>query len=194
MRGLNNFGERRKDMRYVAGIVIFLAMCTVNLSGQDTETVSAELVSQKVQDALVMASGTGLSGLHLEKAELTLEVGHKIEGGITVNLLIFTISNKKTKGSTQTATLTFDRSVTISGSRIPMEDLKEPLARAIAVTAAAASKINVLPLKEASIKLEFVVDTTAGGGVKFELLGGNIGGNVDFSKTSKNSLAVTFAR
>lgn len=114
---------------------------------------------------------------------------------MTINLLIFTISNKKTKGFTQTTTLAFDRSVNVaSGRNTAVDNLKEPLARAIAVAAAAASKIKVLPLKEATIKLEFAVAVEAGGSLKFQLLGGDVGGNIDFSKTSKNSLNVTFAR
>ena len=181
-------------MKLFGGIVLLLAIFPPGLKAQDTDTVNAELVGQKVQEALLMASATGLGGLILNKAVLTLEVGQKTQGGITINLLIFKISSKRTKGSTETITLNFAQSPKAAVKPPSAGELKDSLAGAIVAAAGAASKVNVLPLKEATIKLGFAVDTDASGGVKFQLLGADFGGSIDSSKTSMNSLTVTFTK
>src|SRR5580704_8611702 len=71
------------------------------------ETVAAAQVGKDVEAALTTANSTGLAGLTLTKAVLTLETTGSVQGGIKLNFLIFTIDHTKKKGTTITQTLTF---------------------------------------------------------------------------------------
>lgn len=54
---------RKEKLTQIARVVLGIMFSTVTLMAQNTDTVKAEDVSQKVQDALVAATDTGLGGL-----------------------------------------------------------------------------------------------------------------------------------
>jgi hypothetical protein len=182
-------------------VVSFAATCTVLLANDtspdpsNTEIAAAADVGKAVQRALLEADSTGLSNLALQKAVVSLETGRTTVQNVEISFIIFTISHSKKKGATQSTSLTFERMPRPAGSTTKkIDDLTEPLARAIANAAAVASQINVLQFSEATVKLEFVVEKTTGGKISFKVLGANIGPEVDLEKTSKNSIEVTFSR
>jgi hypothetical protein len=52
----------------------------------------------------------------------------------------------------------------------------------------------VLPLSQATVKVEFAVERKNDGGLSFKVLGYDVSGSIDWDKTSKNSLEVTFTK
>ena len=62
------------------------------------ECADASKVGVDVEKALRNANVTGLSGLTLKKAVLTLETGSTISGGTDINFFIFTIKHQTKKG------------------------------------------------------------------------------------------------
>jgi hypothetical protein len=185
--------------------VLTMSVASPLASGQEralaldvtNEVASASEVGKRVQDALQAAAETDLWRLKLSKAVLAVETGMVQEKNFEVKFIIFTISHKTKKGMTQTSTLTFtvpvqEGTAYAKGGPKPLADLKEPLARAIATAATMAASINVLPLSEATIKIEFAVSREAGGKIGFTIVSVEGGAGIDFTKTSKNSLELTF--
>jgi beta-lactam-binding protein with PASTA domain len=74
----------------------------------NTDIAAAELVSQQAAAIIHALMNEKPGGLHLRQAVLTLQTGTALEKGIEINLVIFTISNKKKIGLTDTTTLSFD--------------------------------------------------------------------------------------
>jgi len=160
----------------------------------DQECVQAATVGKDVQSALQQANLTGLHGLVLKKAVLTLETGSTITGGFNINLLVFTIKHQVKKGDTITQTITWTNVSKPAGAEAPMESLKDVLARAVATSSALANSVTTLPLSEATITIKFVVDKDTGGSVSYKILGINLGPSVDWDKVSTNTLAVTLSK
>ena len=175
----------------------FVGLCAqeerVRPEKTDTELAAAEETGKAIEQALDRARATGLSGLRLNKAVLTLETGNVKQGGIKISFIIFTISSRVKKGETQKTVLTFG-ALAKPARTASVKSLDEPLADAILQAAHIAAQVKTLPLSEATVKFEFVVEKSVGGGVSFQVLGGSVGGDIDFSKVSKNSLEVTFSR
>jgi hypothetical protein len=161
---------------------------------KDDGLARAKSVGQEVQRALQRANATGLNGLRVTEANLKLETGSEMSGNFEINFIIFTIQHKNKKTETQTTELVFSLAKPTSVSK---ENLIDPLAQAIAEAAAAASQINVLPLTKATITIDFAVSKDNSGKISFKVLGTNIAkidGGVDLTKTSKNTLVVTFSK
>jgi len=173
--------------------ITLLAACSAAFSqtATDDQVASATEVGRQIDKALKQAADTGLSGLKLQKAVVKLETGSEVSGGIELNFIIFTITHKRAKGTTQTTELVFQVPQN-AGAIIPFQSLTDPLAQAIATAAATAKEINTLPIAEATISIEFAVSRETGGKISFKLLSSSQGGNIDLSKTSRNSLTVTF--
>jgi hypothetical protein len=161
----------------------------------DKERVLAEKVGKDVETALMSANSTGLNGLALSKAVLTLEIAGSTEGGVKANFFIFTIDHTTKKGSTITQTLTFGAlQRPASGGNIDTASLKDSLAGAIASASSVAAQIKTLPFAEGSVKLQFVVDNKNGGSISYKILGIDLGPSVSLDKASTNTLEVTFAK
>lgn len=165
-------------------------MTTVD-SIQSDEIASAKSVGQEVQRALQRANSTGLSGLRVTEANLKLETGSETSGDVEINFIIFTIQHKGKKSETETTELVFSLP---KPTAVAKANLTDPLAQAIATAAATASQINVLSLTKATITIDFAVSKDNSGKISFTLLGAKIGGGVDLTKTSKNTLVVTFSK
>lgn len=157
----------------------------------DEGIASAKSVGQEVQRALQRANASGLSGLRVTEANLKLETGSETSGDFEIHFIIFTIQHKGKKSETQTTELVFSVPKLTSVSRA---NLTDPLARAIAAAAAAASEINVLPLTRATITIDFAVSKDDSGEISFTVFGTKIGGGVDLERTSKNTLVVSFGK
>jgi hypothetical protein len=159
--------------------------------------VKPDLIGMEVEGALRdVAQSKELAelGLKLQSAVLTLEEGFVIDAVFELNIVIFTIKWGEKKTRTSTTTLTFGTMPAgTAATRRPL-DMKEALRRAIHEGAQAAGHIKVLPLSEAKFKVDFAVEETVGGGIKFVILGAQISGDIDLEKTSENSLEVTFTR
>ena len=162
--------------------------------GCGLECVEASKVGLDVQNALGQANLTGLSGLVLKKAVLTLETGSTVTGGVTINFIIFTIKHQTKKGSTITQEMTWGNLSQPQGPPATLESLKGVLASAIARSAALTESVTAMPLSEASITLKFVVDKDNGGSLSYKVAGINLGPSVDLDKVSTNTLTVTFAK
>jgi len=118
-----------------------------------------------------------------------------VEGGVKLNFLIFTISHSQKKSHTITQTLTFGELSRLHAGGVPnLESLPDSLSRAIATAAAVATQVSILPLSEATVNIEFVVEKKTGGGLSLSILGADAGGDIDFDKVSRNALEITFAR
>jgi hypothetical protein len=152
---------------------------------------SAKSVGQEVQRALKKANATGLSGLRVTEATLKLETGSEVSGDLEINFIIFTIQHKGKKSETTTTELVFSLPKPTSASKA---NLTDPLAQAISMAAATASEINVLSLNKATITINFAVSKDNSGKISFTLFGAKIGGGVDLTKTSKNTLVLTFSK
>jgi hypothetical protein len=157
------------------------------------ECVAAAKVGTDVQTALRDANATGLSGLSLKKAVLTLETGGTVTNGFNINFLIFTIKHQTKKGNTVTQVITWGTLPKPAGGGKAAQ-LQQILAQAIATSAKIASSVTTLPLSEATITIKFVVDKDNGGSVSYKVLGVNLGPSIDLDKTSTNTLAVTFSK
>ena len=160
----------------------------------NTEIASAASVGEAVNRALDKALETGLSGLTMKKAVLKLETGSAVSGGIELNFLIFTISHKTKKGSTQGTELVFEKQHNAGAGTLKTQDLVDPLAKAIATAAETAKQINALPIASATISMDFAVEKSTGGKISFKLFGSTESGNIDVTTTSKNNLTVTFSQ
>ncbi len=168
-----------------------LSVCARAQDTCDQECVQATTVGKDVQSALQQANLTGLNGLVLKKAVLTLETGSTLTGGISINFIIFTIKHQTKKGDTITQQITWTNVPKPAGAQAPTSSLKDVLAKAIATSSAVANGVKALPLSEATITIKFVVDKDNGGSVSYKILGINLGPTVDFDKVSTNTLAVT---
>jgi hypothetical protein len=159
------------------------------------ECAEASQVGQDVQTALQNANGAGLNNLVLKKAVLTLETGSTLTGGVNITFLIFTIKHQTKKGNTITQEITWGAlPKAAGGGATNFASLTGVLSRAIATAAKVASNVTQLPLTEATIKIQFVVDKDTGGSLSYQVAGVNLGPSVDFDKTSKNTLEVTFSK
>ena len=160
----------------------------------DRGIVAAAEVGRAVQKALKEAEATGLAGLQLNKATLSLETGRSRDPRFELDLWVFTISFGEKKQNTVTQILVFGAEKAIA-KKARVEDLVDPLARAIAAAAATAAEINVLPLAKATIKIEFVVEQKVSGTIGFKLVPADVGAEagIDFERTSKNGLEIEFA-
>jgi hypothetical protein len=194
---MNNY-SRQILFAFLVGV---LAITALPVTAQDKPSANnaalaaASDVGKAVQESLMKANSVGLGGLRLKKAVLTLETGSEIEGGVKLNFIIFTISHGQKKGRTITSTLTFGEIDRLYAAGQPnLGNLTESLARAIAMAAAAATEVKTLPLDEATLKVEFVVEKKTGGGLSFKILGADISGDINLENISKNSLEVTFAK
>lgn len=175
-----------------------LCCCVLNAQTRkpvDTESsdqiASAKVVGQEVQRALQQANSTGLAGLRVTEANLKLETGSEVSDDVEFNFIIFTIQHKAKKSQTQTTDLVFSLPKQTSVSKA---NLTDPLAQAVANAATTASQINVLPLTKATISIDFAVSKDNSGKISFTILGTKLGGGVDLTKTSKNTLVVTFGK
>jgi len=172
-------------------------LCVPILKAQDTcdqECVQATTVGKDVENALQQANLTGLNGLILRKAVLTLETGTTLTGGININFLIFTIKHQTKKGDTVDQQITWTNLPKPAGAEAPTASLKDVLAKAIATAAGVANSVKTLPLSEATFTIKFVVDKDNGGSVSYKILGISLGPNIDFDKVSTNTLAVTLSK
>jgi hypothetical protein len=179
--------------------VFVLCFIASGLCGQeaaaatDKETAAVLQVGKDVQAALTAANATGLGGLKLSKAVLTLETAGTFQAGIKLNFLIFTIDHTQKKGTTISQTLTFGALQKLAGGG-NVANLTEPLARALASAAEVASQINVLPLSQGVVKLQFVVEKKTDGSLSYQIMGINLGPSVNLDNTSTNTLEVTFTK
>jgi len=187
-------------LTFALGIVTCTVLIVRPLPAQDqsnaletSEFVLAADLGRQVEEALKTASETGLGGLQLSEATLSIETGVSHESSVELHFIIFTISHRKQKGTTQMMSLLL-RAPESRGlvKKIKLPDVKDALARAIATAAAMASSINVLPLDEAKVKFDFATSRNTKGEIEYVLLTGNASSSIDFSKTSKNSLEVVF--
>jgi hypothetical protein len=161
----------------------------------DRETVAATQVGKDVETALTTANSTGLAGLTLTKAVLTLETSGSVQGGIKLNFLIFTIDHTKKKGTTITQTLTFGAiQKPAGGGEVDLTVLKDSLSKAIATAAEVASQIRTHPLSQGVVKLQFVVEKKSDGSISYKVLGIDLGPSVNLDNTSTNTLEVTFSK
>jgi hypothetical protein len=186
---------------YPAVCVLCCCLMCPNIYGQgagatsDKETAAAEEVGKSVETALLTANSTGLGGLTLTKAVLTLETGGSIQGGLKLNFLIFTIDHTQKKGTTINQTITFGALQKPAGGGVAdASALKDSLAKAIATAAEVATQVHTLPLSEATVKIQFVVEKKSDGSIAFDILGVKGGPSVNLDNTSTNSLEVTFAK
>ena len=157
------------------------------------QCVSASQVGTDVQKALESANASGLSGLTLNKAVLTLETAATTKSGIDINLLIFTLKHTAKKGNTLTETITWG-SLEKPAAGGPTQSLQNVLANAIATAAQIASKVTRIKLSQAVIKMQFVVDKDINGSISYKILGVTLGPSIDVDKTSTNTLEVTFTK
>lgn len=163
----------------------------------DKGLASARDVGKEVQRALLAANDSGLSGLHLTSAKLTLETSSAVAGDVQINFLIFTLQHKDKKSETATAQFEFSPPKPKTPDKgLNALNLAEPLAQAIAAAAATAAEINVpsLPLNKTTITINFAVSKDNGGSLSFVILGAKIGGGAELEKTSKNTLEVSFSK
>lgn len=184
--------------------LVVLAMALLFMSptiqAQDTcdpasvECADASQVGVAVQNALRAANTSGLSGLSLKKAVLTLETVGTVTGGININFLIFTIKHQSKKVNTITQEITWGSISKPNAVGGGLASLTDVLSRAIATAAQVASKVTAPALSQATITIKFVVDKDNGGSLSYKILGLSLGPNVDLDKTSTNTLAVTFSK
>ncbi len=181
--------------------VVTRANAQANASAADNcdinsdQCAAAVQVGLDVQRALQNANGTGLSHLVLKKAVLTLETGSTLKDGINITFLIFTIKHQTKKGNTISQAITWGSLPRpAGGGATSFETLTDVLSRAVATAAKVASNVTQLPLTEATIKIQFVVDKDNGGSLSYKVLGVNLGPSVDLDKTSTNTLEVTFSK
>jgi hypothetical protein len=181
-------------------IGITLLFMSPTIQAQDTcdpasvECADAGKVGIAVQEALRAANTSGLSGLSLKKAVLTLETVGTVTDGININFLIFTIKHQSKKVNTITQEITWGSLPKPNAVAGGLASLKDVLPRAIATAAQIASKVTAPALSQATITIKFVVDKDTGGSLSYKILGLSLGPNVDLDKTSTNTLAVTFAK
>jgi hypothetical protein len=184
----------------VLGIGLTLLFMNPTIQAQEScapasvECADASKVGIAVQDALRAANTSGLSGLSLKKAVLTLETVGTITDGININFLIFTIKHQSKKVNTITQEITWGSIPKPNAVGGGLPSLKDVLPRAIATAAQIASEVTAPALSEATITIKFVVDKDNGGSLSYKILGLTLGPNVDLDKTSTNTLAVTFAK
>jgi hypothetical protein len=182
------------------GLGITLLFMSPTIRAQETcdpasvECADASQVGIAVQDALRAANTSGLSGLSLKKAVLTLETVGTVTGGISINFLIFTIKHQSKKANTITQEITWGSLPKPNAVGGGLASLKDVLPRAIATAAQIASKVTAPALSQAIITIKFVVDKDNGGSLSYKILGLSLGPNVDLDKTSTNTLAVTFVK
>lgn len=191
----------KRNTLIIASAMILTLVTSRAVKAQDNcdvatsqECADASKVGIDVQNALRDANVTGLSGLTLKKAVLTLETGSTVTGGISINFLIFTIKHQTKKGNTIAQEITWGSLPKPAGTPGKLDNLKEVLSRAIATSAKIASSVTTLPLSQATITIKFVVDKDNGGSLSYKVLGVNLGPNVDLDKTSTNTLVVTFSK
>lgn len=154
----------------------------------------AQQVGKDVQEALVSANATALNGLSLKKVVLTLETAANDSVGVDINFFIFTLKHKTKKTDTVQQQFDWEDIRKQSGAAAKGQNLKQTLAKAIYSASVTASQVQVLPLKESTITIKFVVDKDNGGSLSYKILGISLGPNVDFDKVSTNSLVVTFGK
>lgn len=173
-----------------------LMLCAQDTSAPtDKEIVGVEQVGKDVESALVTANSTGLQGLVLSKAVLTLETAGSTQGGLKLNFLIFTIDHTKKKGTTITQTMTFGAlQKPAGGGKVDLATLRDSLAKAIATSAAVVSQIHTLPFSQGTVKLQFVVEKKNDASLSYKVLGIDLGPSVNLDNTSTNSLEVTFTK
>jgi len=192
--------DMKGTIRFVLLTMLFLGAGTI-AKPQDScdvqtsaECAEAAKVGVDVQKALRAANTSGLSGLSLKKAVLTLETGGTLTDGININFFIFTIKHQTKKGNTITQEITWGSLPKLNAPGGGLDSLSDVLSRAIGTSAKIASSVTSPPLSEATITIKFVVDKDNGGSLSYKILGINLGPNVDLDKTSTNALAVTFTK
>jgi hypothetical protein len=183
---------------HAVSVFVVFALCRVALAQEcattDVQCAQASQVGIDVKNALVNANATGLSGLSLQKAVLTLETASTNTGGLNFNFLVFTIKHQVKKSGTVTQQITWGSVPKPEGAASKIEDLRDALARAIGLSAKIASSVSTLPLAEATITIKFVVDKDTGGSISYKIAGIDLGPNIDFDKVSTNTLTVTFSK
>jgi hypothetical protein len=189
---------RAKSFRTAFAVCCFCLFSLISRA-QDTpaptEIVGADQVGKDVEAALLTANSTGLGGLALTKAVLTLETGGSIQGGLKLNFFIFTIDHTKKKGTTITQTLSFGAlQKPAGGGKTDLTTLKDSLSKAIATAAQVASQVHTLPFKEGTVKIQFVVEKKTDGSISYKVLGIDLGPSINLDNTSTNSLEVTFSK
>jgi hypothetical protein len=147
-----------------------------------------------------------------QKAVLHIETGSTTEIDAGVNLVVFTISYKHKKGLTQSMDSVFslpdkkaltdhlDRLQALS--KMEMSDTaaaqqqtaEDKLAQALNDAIDVASQVTILPTDSVVAKVQFSISNDINAGVSFVFLGGSskASAGVDFTKTSVNSIEVTF--
>jgi hypothetical protein len=96
------------------------------------ECVLASQVGIDVQAALRNANGTGLSGLALKKAVLTLETAANVKTGLDINVLIFTLKYQTKKGDTITQTITWGTVPKAAGTHATPNRMLTPVQQSLA--------------------------------------------------------------
>lgn len=179
---------------FVLAHMAALPICAqVSCGATDVECAQAAAVGLDVKNALVAANGTGLSGLVLQKAVLTLETASTGTAGLNINFLVFTFKHQTKKNGTVTQVITWGSVGKAEGTAGSEEDLQNILAKAIALSAKIAAGVKTLPLSEATITIKFVVDKDTSGSLSYKIFGVNLDPSVDVDKVSTNTLVVTFA-
>lgn len=166
---------------------------------EDNQLAAAEAIGQGMEVVLRAMRDEKPNGLHLTQAELSIETGTAKEGGISLNLVVFTIEHKNKKGTTDTISMTFGgKQLAEFGFVGPPPTLDEQFKNLLTKAVKAAAQISTLPLADIKVKKEFAVSKDTKGGLLFKAtppIGSvSAGGTIDWTKTSKNSIQLTYSK
>src|SRR5271154_5509397 len=140
-------------------VLLPLAHAQAQCDNSSVECAEASRVGTDAQSALRNANGTGLNGLTLKKAVLTLQTVSNGKTGINLNFLIFTLKHQTSKGNTVSQEITWGNvPKPAGGGAADLASLTDILSQSIASAAKLASNVTQLPLTQAVIKIQFVVD------------------------------------
>lgn len=163
----------------------------------DTNVAAAELVSDQAAAVVRAMMNETPNGLHLRQVVLTLQTGTTLEKGVEIDLVVFTYSNKKKIGLTDTTTLSFDdKQLQALGAEAKPPSLDEQFKKQLDEAVKAQMALNWGKHKSISLKKEFVVTKDTAGGITLKITtpvtaSGSF--KVDRTKTSVNSLQLTYS-
>ena len=164
----------------------------------NTDIAAAELVSQQAAAVIHAMMNEKPGGLRLRQAVLTLQTGTALEKGIEINLVIFTLSNKKKIGLTDTTTLSFDdkQLQEFAADFVPPPSLDQQFKQQLDEAVKLQMGIDWGKHKSIAIKKEFAVTKDTKGGLTFKIttpVSASGGFTIDRTKTSVNSLQLTYS-
>lgn len=181
--------------------VASLFLCPTYVRGQgdkrpspsNTDIAAAELVGQQAAVVIHAMMNEKPGGLQLRQAVLTLQTGTALEKGVEIDLVIFTFSNKKKIGLTDTTTLSFDdkQLQEFAADFVPPPSLDQQFKQQLDDAVKLQMGIDWGKHKSIAIKKEFAVTKDTKGGLTLKIttpVSASGGFTIDRTRTSVNSL------